>query len=905
MKPNVMNSVMKKTKNTVRTLLLVLLLGAAGMAKATTFVVDNIEYEINPDGTSVTVLRLSVGNGSGSLVIPSLVLNEDHYYHVTKIAALAFSGCSGFTGSLTIPSSVTQIDSHAFSGCSGFTGNLTIPNSVTVIGTNAFQGCSGFTGSLKLSNSITQIKEFTFHGCSGFKGRLKIPNSVTQIDNYAFYGCSGFTDSLVISNSLTWIGSAAFEGCSGFTGKLTIPNSVIEIGSAAFSGCSGFTGGLTVPDSVVLIRQNAFKGCTGIQELTIGTSVTTIGDWAFQNCSSLTTVNFNATNCTQMYSYQSSLGTYSSVFKDCANLTTLRIGENVQNIPDHAFHGCSSLTGDLVIPNTVTAIGQSAFVGCTGFTGNLVIGNSVTTIRNNAFNNCTGITGCLTIGEAVTEIQNYVFRNCTGISSISVLAATPPNLSYYAFYNANIQGKPVKVPCGSLSAYQSTSPWSGFTNLQEDCLLYEINPDGASVTVIGHADGTAASGPLVIPSTTVIDDVSYTVTAIGERAFRYSYDLAGALVIPNTVKTIGSDAFAYCVNFTTLVLGNSLETIEYGAFAYCAGFSGKLNIPASVTTIGDWAFGSCRGFTGNLVIPESVTLLGNSAFRNCLFTGTLRLPNSITNIGRFAFSDCTGFDNLVLGDSLAIIQYAAFNGCTGLSGTLTLPATLSLIEEWAFCNCTGFTEIHSFAEEAPAIAENTFSNMNGDIPIMVPCGAIENYQSSWGWSEFTNYFEFLCPVTQTIPLVSGWNWFSSYIGYDKNTLASIKAQIEALGGTAIIKSQNDFTQYGTNGWFGSLNSLDNSQTYMVLVDQGLVLEITGQPVDPEVHPLTLTPGWNWIAYQHDTELGVVEALNGLNPSDGDIIKSQDSFATYKASTGQWMGSLTTLIPGKGYMYLKN
>jgi hypothetical protein len=256
---------------------------------------------------------------------------------VTSIGGYAFSYCSGFTGSLTIPDSVTSIGGSAFSGCSGFTGSLTIPNGVTSIDAAAFYGCSGFTGSLTIPNGVTSIGGSAFYGCSGFTGSLTIPNGVTSIGSYAFYGCYGFTGSLTIPNGVTSIGGSAFSYCSGFTGSLTIPDSVTSIGGSAFSGCSGFTGSLTIPDSVTSIGGSAFSGCPGFTgSLTIPNGVTSIGD--------------------------------------------------------SAFTGCSGFTGSLTIPNGVTSIGSYAFSYCSGFTS---VNSYVTkTILNqtNVFVGCSSLT---------------------------------------------------------------------------------------------------------------------------------------------------------------------------------------------------------------------------------------------------------------------------------------------------------------------------------------------------------------------------------------------------------------------------------------------------------------------------------------------------------------------------------
>ena len=232
-------------KRALRGVLLILLLSAVGMGKmyAQSFTVGGLYYQVNEADVSVTVTGHVDGqSATGSLVIPETVEYNGSNYSVTAIGDWAFSGCDGFTGSLTIGNSVTTIGSDAFSECVGFTGSLTIPDSVTTISPGAFSGCSGFTGD------------------------LTIPNSVTTIDANAFSGCSGFTGSLSISNSVTTIGQSAFSGCSGFTGSLTIPNSVTEVGNFAFRNCNGFTGSLTIPYSVVSISDYAFYGCSGLTE---------------------------------------------------------------------------------------------------------------------------------------------------------------------------------------------------------------------------------------------------------------------------------------------------------------------------------------------------------------------------------------------------------------------------------------------------------------------------------------------------------------------------------------------------------------------------------------------------------------------------------------------------------------
>lgn len=79
----------------------------------------------------------------------------------------------------------------------------------------------------------------------------------------------------------------------------------------------------------------------------------------------------------------------------------------------------------------------------------------------------------------------------------------------------------------------------------------------------------------------------------------------------------------------------------------------------------------------------------------------------------------------------------------------------------------------------------------------------------------------------------------------------------------------------------------------------------GHVPDPSEVVITLNPGWNWISYLLTTERSLEETLINLNPSDGDIIKGQSGFSRYEAASSGWSGSLNTMIPGQGFLYLNN
>ena len=189
-----------------------------------------------------------------------------------------------------------------------------------------------------------------------------------------------------------------------------------------------------------------------------------------------------------------------------------------------------------------------------------------------------------------------------------------------------------------------------------NALVYSINEGNTSVTVIGHVDGTEATGSIVIPSTVSYNGMNYPVTAIGRNAFINSHKLHGTLTIGSNVKDIG-----------------------YGAFASCDSLSGNLIIPNSVINIDNYAFDSCKGFTGSLTIPNSVLSIGVCAFIQCSgFNGTLTIGSSVTDIGNLAFTNCSNINRAVcLAVEPPVLNYAGSNMSSVFYGfgcsTITVP----------------------------------------------------------------------------------------------------------------------------------------------------------------------------------------------------------------------------------------
>jgi hypothetical protein len=171
-------------------------------------------------------------------------------------------------------------------------------------------------------------------------------------------------------------------------------------------------------------------------------------------------------------------------------------------------------------------------------------------------------------------------------------------------------------------------------------------------------------------------------------------------------------------------------------------------------------------------------------------------------------------------------------------------------------------------------------------------GGYNGKQVSWV-QVITNY-------TQTNTLTSGWNWWSTYI--DMSTEQDFDKLKNALGSNAsMIKSRTEgFVSY-YGGWYGTLNMLTNTEMYMINMNSAQEVAISGPLASLAGNPITLNQGWNWIGYPINMSQEINAALVNLPALGSDMLKSRNAFATYYPSLG-WIGTLTNLSPGTGYMY---
>lgn len=161
-------------------------------------------------------------------------------------------------------------------------------------------------------------------------------------------------------------------------------------------------------------------------------------------------------------------------------------------------------------------------------------------------------------------------------------------------------------------------------------------------------------------------------------------------------------------------------------------------------------------------------------------------------------------------------------------------------------------------------------------------------------------------VYQNIPLNAGWNWVSFNLrNPDSSNLNSALSNASWASGD-LIKDMQTFDQYSSNGgWVGTLTGLNNTSMFMINSSKAQTLSYSGTTAGLTALPLKVSANrWSYISYLPSINKTVKEGLAGYNPTPGDVIKSQTGFAMYDAQNG-WIGNLTYLEPGKGYMLFRN
>lgn len=452
-------------------------------------------------------------------------IGENAFYGCTslervEIGAVDTIGVCSFAlneniAELILHEGVKAIGPSAFYGVSGIQ-SLELPVSLDSIGYAAFAFCYGIEN-LDFKCADVVFDDAAFYGCISLE-RLKFSPTQTSIGPEVFAYCQSL-HSLDLGQNMKCIGEYAFSGCTSLS-EITLPAGLSTVEADAFSGCNGLSQvncsdlkswcainfendaanplslahrllldgepvkDLVLPADLETIGRNAFVGCTALESVTVPAAVTTISESAFKNCSGLVRVNASGLEpwCAIDFRNETAnpLSIAKHLFIDDEEVSELVIPESISVIGDNAFSNCTGLTS-LTVSDQVTAIGNSAFAGCDNL-ASVALGNDVKSIGERAFAACNSLEH-VTLGSGLETIATKAFSQSMSITDITCKATVPPVLGAKDCFPLIAYKKAlVTVPHESLQAYRGANFWDQFKNYVVAPLVGDVNLDG-EVTV--------------------------------------------------------------------------------------------------------------------------------------------------------------------------------------------------------------------------------------------------------------------------------------------------------------------------------------------------------------------------------------------------------------------------------------
>ncbi len=587
--------------------------------------------------------------------------------------------------------------------------NYDIKKGTLIICDNAFNSCKPVYQRIKMY--VYEIGDIEFNGCKKLASII-IPNSIIKIGSHAFAGCNKLS-SVKFPNSVISIGDYAFAGCTELR-SLFIPNSVKSIGFFAFCYCIKLT-------SVILSKSVKELGMKLFQEdsrLIIRCEAkrkpkSWIWDWEPYRCSviwGISIVDDFIYKIVDDYGQKVSLSYYKGY---CQSLkipktTTIRgVEYTIVSIDDYAFYDNTDLVS-VDISNSVTSIGNYAFSKCCNLES-IIISNSVKKIGDDAFGYCSSLK-TITIPISVAYIGNNAFGGC---DKLTIKCKTELKLPGWD---------------GTWNGYDKRPVLWGYNGF-----LFRITDKYKQEVSISKYQESEVE--IVIPDSTYIDGVKYSVTNIDNNAF--CCKTVKSITIPDTIPCNGS-LFCHCDNLISINRKNVVSiknrqltivsnyTSDNGVLfnkdktrliCYPVGKKGSYNIPDTVKEIGQGAFCLCKGLT-SVNIPNSVIDIDNSAFDGCESLTSVVIPNSVNKIGDSAFCDCKNLSSIIIPDSVNIIGNQAFQNCEGLL-SVTIGYSVKTIGYYAFSNCNKLSTI-IIPNSVKSIGHNAFNKCQNLAKISIP-----------------------------------------------------------------------------------------------------------------------------------------------------------------------------------------
>ncbi len=409
---------------------------------------------------------------------------------VTSIGLSAFRECNNLV-TVALPDTIASIETCAFYNCSALT-TINIPAQLTFLGNSVFIKTSWIAEQRSLNEQKLVIVKGYLIDAKEAEGDVIIPDEVVAIDESAFYKNAKVTSITV--PKVVEIGNGAFSACTNLV-KITLPEGLTTIVSDMFSDCAKLCK-VNIPDTVTDIEVQAFDGCRALDGIILPEGIKSLDFAAFRNC-----------GLTEIRLPDGVESVSGDVFYGCINLASVELPENIDAVSYAAFGETPYLAGrqqeradHLVIDNGILWNAEMA-------SGDVVIPETVTKIGDGAFGWNRQVES-VKIPETVTEIGAGAF-NATSITAIT-----------------DMDGEEFPKTVQKIGG--NAFPWGWLDGKRDEAGFVILND------ILVDAD---VSGDVVIPD---------GVKAICDNAFHLDYmgrDEITSISIPDSVVEIGENAF--------------------------------------------------------------------------------------------------------------------------------------------------------------------------------------------------------------------------------------------------------------------------------------------------------------------------------------------------------------------------
>lgn len=381
-------------------------------------------------------------------------------------------------------------------------------------------------------------------------------------------------------------GHDAWQAIANFNGNVIISKGITEIGKASFNGANKITG-VEIPDSVTLISDYAFQYCKSLTKIEIPGTVKKIGNWWG---------NVNG-----------------QIFNGCSNLKEVILEEGIEEISGRAFDSCSKVK-EWKLPKSLKRIGPCAFRNISveefnipenveSIAATFISSSNLSRINVDSNNKYfTSVDGILfdkdstrlikypenrdgnsyEVPNTVKTIDANAFISCKNLQTI-VIADSVEKIGDSAFDGSKLK----TINLGGGITNISNKPFYGAWNLTNINVITENDKYESENGILFNKGKTILIKypPAIINGE--VYEIPNTVVEIGPQSF-YRSQIKN-VIIPSSVKKIGSESFFQCYNLEEVNLPEGLERIEWRALYGCHKIK-TIVVPSSVTFIDGGAF---------------------------------------------------------------------------------------------------------------------------------------------------------------------------------------------------------------------------------------------------------------------------------------------------------------------------